>query len=397
MTAETRFVQTPDGTVWTSTAPSYRFWTRYLSVFDTVRVVARVQAVAAVPEGAHQVDGPGVEVWPVPYYLGPRQYLLRRAAVGRAVTASADPGDAVILRVPSAIGSLLAQTRDRLHLPYALEVVGDPYDVFAPGVVQHPLRPMLRHWFATKLRRQCRSASAVAYVTERSLQARYPATRVAPTTACSSVDLPAEAFLPQARSPERCTQTNTVISVGSLDQLYKGVDTLIEALAWLIAAGLPVRLVHVGDGRFRHQLEQLAVRLGMADRVEFTGALPAGEAIRRQLDAADLFVMPSRTEGLPRALIEAMARALPAIGTTAGGIPELLPATDLVPPDDPATLAVAIYNMLTNPHRMASASIRNLYRAHDFSADTLTPRRNAYYHAVRDATERRMSVRSQVC
>ncbi|WP_225853940.1 glycosyltransferase [Micromonospora sp. AMSO31t] len=339
------------------------------------------------------MDGDGVEVWPLPYYLGFRGYLQRRWAVARSVTAAADRRDGVILRVPSPIGSLLAAARDRARLPYALEVIGDPYDVLAPGVVRHPLRPLLQVASTRRLRRQCRTAAAVAYETERRLQSRYPALAATPTAAISSVDLPPAAFVAQARPVRPPLRDVTLVSVGSLEQLYKGIDTLIEALALIPAAGLHTRLVHVGVGAYRSHLEQLAARLGVAHRVTFTGPLPTVEAVRHQLDAGDLFVMPSRTEGLPRALIEAMARALPAVGSTAGGIPELLAREHLVPPNDPAALAAAITGVLTDPDALAAASARNLARARDFSAETLDARRAEYYRAVAEATERRRTRR----
>ena len=386
---ESRCVRTPDARVWIQVGPDYPVWTRYLSAFGMVRIVARVLDVPEAPAGATRVDGDGVEVWPVPYYLGPRQYLLRQPAIRRAVGAAASDTDAVILRVPSPIGSLLAASRERLGLPYALEVIGDPYDVFAPGVVRHPLGPALRHSLTRRLRHQCRSAVAVAYETERHLQARYPAGPGAPTAGVSSVDLSPAAYVPRARTVEQTRQVAALVAVGSLEQMYKGVDTLLQALARLATTNLRPRLVHVGDGRFRPRLEHLADELGVANQVTFAGIVPTVEAVRRELDSADLFVMPSRTEGLPRALVEAMARGLPAIGSTVGGIPELLAPEDLVAPDDPAALATAIGRFLGDPIRMATASARNLARSRDFSADSLTPRRTAYYQAVADAVSGR--------
>ena len=184
-----------------------------------------------------------------------------------------------------------------------------------------------------------------------------------------------------------------MVSVGSLEQLYKGIDTLVSALALMPADGPRARLVHVGVGAYRPHLERLADRSGVADRVRFTGPLPDADAVRRQLDAADLFVMPSRTEGLPRALIEAMARALPAIGSTAGGIPELLDPECLVPPDDPAALAGAVTAMLADPRRLADASARNLRRARDFSAETLDARRASFYRTVAETAAGRVGGR----
>ncbi|MFY1691536.1 glycosyltransferase family 4 protein [Plantactinospora sp. WMMB782] len=388
VTTESRCLRTPDARVWVHAGPSYPNWSRYLAAFRTVRVVARVRDVPEVPAGASRVDGEGVEVWPVPHYQGPAEYLRRQPAVRRAVTAAAAEDDAVVLRVPSPIGSLLAAARERRGLPYALEVIGDPYDVFAPGTVRHPLRPVLRHLSTRRLRHQCRTAVGAAYVTEQHLQRRYPVREGIVSTHVSSVYLPAEAYVGQPRVVDGPRGDRTIVSVGTLAQLYKGVDTLLTALARLAGPGRP-RLVHLGDGRFRTDLERLAERLGMADRVTFAGVVPTGAAVRRHLDAADLFVMPSRTEGLPQALIEAMARALPAVGTRVGGIPELLAAEDLVPPDDPAALAGAIDRMLADPERMTAASARNLARSRDFSADTLARRRTAFYRAVAAATAQR--------
>ncbi|RUL92021.1 glycosyltransferase [Verrucosispora sp. FIM060022] len=387
ITDETRFARTPDGTVWTLSGLTYELWSRYLSAFDNLRIVARVEDVAAPTDGAERVDGPRVEVWPVPYYLGPRQYVQRLPAIRRAVRAAAAPTDAVLLRVPSPIGSLLATERDRHGLPYALEVIADPYDIFAPGVLRHPLRPLLRRQYTAQLRHQCASAIAAAYVTDGYLQARYPTRAPAIVASIPEGHFPGSAYVDRPRTIERPRST-TLVSVGSLEQMYKGIDTLIEAVAQLTPTDPSIRLVHVGDGRCRPNLERLAARLEVTDRVVFAGTLPAGEQVRRMLDAADLFVHPSRTEGLPRALVEAMARGLPAIGSNVGGIPELLPAEYLVAPDDVGGLASAIRGLLADPARLAEASARNLARARDFSGEVTALRRAAYYEAVRVATER---------
>lgn len=383
VTAEVRYLKTPDGRVWTPTSADRSCWQRYLAAFDQVRVVARVRDTPAPPPGALRVDGDGVEVWPVPHYVGPIGYLRRFWSIRRAVRASARPGDAVILRVPSPIGTLLANWRDRHHLPYAIEVVGDPYDVFAPGAVSHPLRFWVRTRAVADLRRQARRACAAAYVTERALQARYPAGEGSSTGSFSDVELAPDAFVAAPRPRGGGLGEPTLVSVGSLEQLYKGIDTLLHAMSSLVAAGTPVRLVHVGDGRCRPELERLAAALGLADRVRFVGAVPPGAPVRAHLDAADLFVIPSRTEGLPRALIEAMARGLPAVGSTAGGIPELLAHQYLVHPEDAAGLALGIGELVADPVRLADASAVNLARSRDFALGLLEPARTAWYRDVR--------------
>lgn len=150
--------------------------------------------------------------------------------------------------------------------------------------------------------------------------------------------------------------------------------------------GMALQLNIIGDGKFRPQLEARAYELGLGKTVRFLGYI-ADEAVRQQLDQADLFLLPSRTEGLPRAIIEAMARALPCIGSTVGGIPELLPPEDLVPPGDATALAAKIREVLTNPQRMAAMSERNLREAQKYHESVINQRRLDFYKQVREQTE----------
>jgi glycosyltransferase involved in cell wall biosynthesis len=145
--------------------------------------------------------------------------------------------------------------------------------------------------------------------------------------------------------------------------------------------------VLVGDGKHRPELEARAAAHGLAGRVSFRGQLTVGGPVRAQLDAADLFVLPSYQEGLPRAMVEAMARALPCLGSTVGGIPELLPEEDLVPPGRADALAAKIREVAADPPRLARMSARNLAKAAEYRADILHERRRAFYRCVREQTE----------
>ncbi len=384
---EHRFRRTPDGAVWTQTQFPYPFWQRYLEVFDNVRIVARVQPVDSVPNGWTRVDGPRVEFHALPYYHGLAGYLWQRSAVQRAVRAAIQPNQAAILRVHSPIGLWIEKHLRRQQRPYGVEVVADPWDMFSSGATRHPLRPWLRRHFAAVLRRQCDSACASSYVTQSALQKRYPPHPGRVTTHYSSIELSAEDFRREPRAFEPGHRAR-LITVGALDQMYKGVDVLIRAVAECQRQQIPLSLVVVGDGQHLKSLQALATDLGLKQdgAIEFVGTLPAGEEVRKQLDSADLFVLASRQEGLPRSMIEAMARRLPCIGTNVGGIPELLPDEDRVPPNDVAALANKIAEVIRNPQRMAVMANRNAVKAAEYEVSRLRDRRNQLYRAVRDAT-----------
>ncbi len=382
---EQRFDRTPDGCVWTESVFTQSFWARYLAHFDDVRVVARIRDIDRPSEGASRADVPRVTWAPVPWYLGPVQFLRQARQVQQVVQTNVLDADSVLLRVPSTLASLAVRALRRQRRTFGVEVVGDPHDVFAPGSVRTPLRPLFRLWYTRSLRAQCASACAAAYVTHHALQRRYPPASDAFTTHYSSIELPVEAIVATPRRP-RTQGPLRIVTVGTLAQLYKGPDVLLEAAAQCIGAGVDLELDIVGDGRYRPELERWVAARGLERRVRFLGQLPAGAAVRAAMDAADLFVLASRQEGLPRAMIEAMARGLPCIGTTVGGIPELLARDALVPPNDVAGLAACIATLTNSPARRAQLAELNLRKAREFVADRLTARRDAFYHALRART-----------
>src|SRR4051794_12389374 len=238
VTSEHRFDRTPDGAIWTATAHAYDFWTRYLTGFDRVKVVARVRDVSRVGPTAKRADGPGVSFFQVPYYVGPVQYLKSRSAVMARLRQAIARDEAIVLRVPSQIADCLAPMLRRTGRPYSVEVIADPWDAFSPNANPSRLRPFFRRWSFYQLRRHCKSAAGAAYVTAAALQKRYPCPRL--MAAVSDVELNTCSALPIKRrfvSGRKKAERQTVITVGSLDQLYKGQDTLIKAIAACVAKG----------------------------------------------------------------------------------------------------------------------------------------------------------------
>jgi len=384
ITIEQRFNRTPDGAVWTPTSFAYPFWNRYLSVFTEVQIIARVREVAGPELGWKRADGKNVSVTAVPYYLGPQEFVAQLHRIIPAIRRAIPPEDAVILRLGSQIGTIAAYTLHRSGQPYGVEVLTDPFDAFVPGAIRHPLRPVLRQWLTCAMRTQCAKACAASYVTSQALQARYPCPAF--MIGVSDVELGDDAFAAGPRLPLHSQSPLRLITVASLAQLYKGIDTLLDAIALCFQAGIPLHLTIVGDGKYRGELEARAARLGLTKTVRFLGQLPAGQPVREQLDYADLFVLPSKTEGLPRAMVEAMARGLPVIGTAVGGIPELLEPEELVPPGDVAALSAVLCAVAVDSTRLATMATKNLAVAAMFRDDALRERRERFYREVRMKT-----------
>ncbi|MBA3788856.1 glycosyltransferase family 4 protein [Patescibacteria group bacterium] len=142
--------------------------------------------------------------------------------------------------------------------------------------------------------------------------------------------------------------TRRVLYVGRLEKI-KGVDYLLRAFVAVLATIPQIELHIVGDGAYRCELEILGNELGLTDRIVFHGWIQAKD-ILREYEAASLVVIPSIwPENFPTVCLEAFAVGRPVIGTTTGGIPELIEDGKtgyLVPPKDAKVLSAAIRKIL---------------------------------------------------
>lgn len=139
-----------------------------------------------------------------------------------------------------------------------------------------------------------------------------------------------------------------VVSVSVL-RPGKGLETLVEAAPRVLARVPGARFAIAGEGPLAEGLRHRAETLGVADAFRWLGFRRDVAAV---LAAADLFVLPSRNDAFPTALLEAMAAGLPAVAGDAGGIPEIVEAGRtgiLVPPGDPGRLADAVADLLERP------------------------------------------------
>jgi glycosyltransferase involved in cell wall biosynthesis len=140
------------------------------------------------------------------------------------------------------------------------------------------------------------------------------------------------------------------IYVGRLTE-QKGPLLLVEAVRRLVADGLTVEVVMIGDGPLRRPIEELVGQLGLQEHVRLAG-LQGSAAVREEIKGARAMVLPSFAEGLPRVLVEALALGRPVISTYVAGIPELVvPGVCgwLVPAGSVETLVEAMREVLLAP------------------------------------------------
>jgi colanic acid/amylovoran biosynthesis glycosyltransferase len=173
----------------------------------------------------------------------------------------------------------------------------------------------------------------------------------------------------EAVAPMKRSDAIEIICVGRFVPA-KGHLILLRAFSNLLRRGYDLRLRLIGDGRERSGMESFIATEKLGDSVIFEGAL-SHEATRQKLMHADIFVLASFAEGLPVALMEAMAMEIPCVSTFVAGIPELIRDGQeglLVPPSSEAALAAALERLLSDAdlrRRLAAAGRRRVQELYD--------------------------------
>lgn len=228
----------------------------------------------------------------------------------------------------------------------------------------------------TRLKYRWRIAAVVAISNSirRELEAGgVPSSRI--HTIYEGVDLSSR---PRRNSP-RAEGAEAPIVVGVVAHLSreKAVDQLVRAAAMIPRVRERMRFVVIGDGACRQELEELARELGVSSVFDFAGfkADPWGSGQSGDAnetggtaEAFDIFVLPSISEGLSSAVLEAMAHSLPVVVSNVGGLPELVEHGFnglLVPPSDPPALAQALERLAVNPEERRAMGERGRDRVEE--------------------------------
>ncbi len=178
---------------------------------------------------------------------------------------------------------------------------------------------------------------------------------------------------PREFAPRRLAPDATdFLFVGEMRRL-KGVDVLLQAIAQ-VRDQKPYSLTLVGDGRDLNRFQELALKLKLTDNVRFVGRKSMSEA----LPMGRVLVMPSRHESFPYVVLEAVAAAVPVIASKVGGIPEILPPSRLVEPDNIAALAQALLRADGNELTLAPQAMAQ----EKFSVRTMTEQVCRFYEML---------------
>lgn len=293
---------------------------------------------------------------------------------------SIENADKVIVRSPGNFYTInAAKIAKKLHKPLLVEVTGYIYD----GYRYHgtKLGPIVARYYDKAAQRIIRDADFVLYVTERFLQSHYPTN--GKQLGCSDVEIPQLDPQVLTKRLQKIGKNNDVLTLGTIGFLHirwKGQQDVIKAMKSLKEKGFKFKyqLVGIGDNSY---LKNLAHELGLEKEVEFIGGLPHDEVIR-WLKNIDIYIQPSYTEGVCRALVEAMSMACPTITSDGGGNIELCNPGFVFSRGNIQQIEKALVKM-DKEMRKKYAQV-NFERSANYAKNILDEKRDQFYYQFRD-------------
>ncbi|MBQ7943446.1 MAG: glycosyltransferase family 4 protein [Lachnospiraceae bacterium] len=342
---------------------------RYMEFFDELTIFCRAVKKQEFDTGLFELKNPKVTVKPVSngsLILTKEAKLMMEEEISKA--------DGLIVKLHSKIAEYAIHCARKHNVPYLVESVGCPWDAYwnysLKGKFVAPIMTL-----STK--RELKRAPYAVYVTKEFLERRYPCK--GNWIDCSDVELKDTDDTVLAKRLDKIKMRgNEPLVLGTLAQVdvkYKGQEYVIRALAELKKQGKIVKYRLAGSGSSDY-LRSVAEECGVTDQVEFCGVL-SHDDVFPWLDEIDFYIQPSKQEGLPRAMIEAISRACPAAGSTAGGMGELVEKEYIFRKGNVGQI-VQIINSI-NADKMMQQAKKNFETSQNYRKDYLDEKRRAFY------------------
>lgn len=373
------------GKLYTSGNLNSVLWERYLKHFDSVTVIGRCKTENDTSR-YHLAEREGVTFDLFANVSGGADYFKKRKSIEEKLIQEIKKHDVIIMRFPATISVFAADYCIKNKIKYIAEVVGCSWDANwnYGGIAPKLLAPYSFY----KMKKAVKNSTATIYVTKEFLQKRYP-TKAQVKANASNVILTEieDDALPKRLQKIENTSKNDIIKIGIIGNIsvkYKGYDVLLKSLA-----NLPdkfrnrIQLEIVGGGNPSY-LQQLISQFQLEKQTHIKGKLKAGREIFDFLDSLDLYIHPSKQEGLPRVVIEAMSRACPILASSVAGTPELLKNNFLHTPGDDKTLTKQMQMIFDNHDQQKEMANQNFSKSKAYLFSTLEKRRELFFEKVRN-------------
>ncbi|WP_319470060.1 glycosyltransferase [uncultured Trichococcus sp.] len=358
---------------------------RYYNIANDLAVATRVSKIinSEAKVTLSKITVSPFDVIECPNLSNFKGLFVDRLKAKKIIYSEVEKSDYIVVRLPSVLGFIAIDAAIKNNKPYLIEVVACPWDAFW----NHSLKgkfvaPFM--YYSTKKR--VGNAKYSIYVTNNFLQNRYPTS--GKSVNCSNVSLTEFSDDILARRIEKIKNINdnskiVIGTTAAVDVKYKGQQYVIQALGKLKQQGITHFEYQLIGGGNQDYLKSVAKKHDVVDQVIFLGSLPHRKVFE-WLDKIDLYAQPSRQEGLPRALIEAMSRGLPAFGANTAGIPELLDKNYIFSNTSRNIKEICLMLENIDIELMIDQSKRNFFESKSYKKELIEDRRIDFFNSFKN-------------
>lgn len=343
---------------------------RYMEYFDSLTIFCRAIEKQPYDTQLFELKNPKITVKPV----SNGSLMISKKAL-KMMEDEIENADGLIAKLHSKIAEHAIKYARKYNVPYLVEVVGCPWDAYW----NHSLKGKLVAPIMTlSTKREVKRAPYAVYVTKEFLEKRYPCD--GEWMDCSDVELQSMDEEILSKRLDKIQKMNGQMTLGTLAQVdvkYKGQEYVIRAIAELKEKGKIFKYKLAGSGSNEYLLN-IAKKCNVIDQVEFCGVL-SHDQVFDWLDNIDFYIQPSKQEGLPRAMIEAISRACPAAGSTAGGMGELVSDKYIFHKAKVKEIVYILDNLTKED--MSSEACANFETAKNYKKEVLDSKRKDFYGA----------------
>lgn len=360
--------------------PAYgnAFWQKYLGVFTSVKVLGENVKKYLDNGTMTLLDDPRVEVDIIPSNTHPKDFI-NDFKIKNILLKRIKAAQAVLIKPSSRKGMMAIEICKKLDKPYMIEVTGD----IELTLKNHKniLKRLYAPFLYNQILKSIKDCKFGLYVTRFYLQSKFPIEG----TQCGCTDTyipnPKRDILDKRLEHISEIKNTSKINIGLIASYHdnrKGIDTAIKAMKELNKENVYLHILGLGTENDRNYWYKMAEEYGIKSKLVFDKSLSTTQEVLEWDDTMDIIILPSRSEGLPRCIVEAISRACPCIISNVCGMPELVKDSWLHDPEDYKRLALLLESMLSNRDEMLSAAKDNFLNSFNYTKDVLKERRDNF-------------------
>lgn len=369
--------------VYCNTTITSEMFKRYFHVVDELVVVIRTLNLDITYEEAKmkKVELENMNFVEIGNLNSPKGFLFERKKYKKIIETYVKDSDLIFARMPSIISDMTLDIAKKYKKKYLVEVGGCAWDAYW----NHSLiGKIVAPYMYINEKRHIKDSNFSIYVTEKWLQSRYPSTGLQGNASNVYLKNKKSDVLEKRimKIKNKKEEPFVIGTTAAINVKYKGQQYVIEAISNLNKKGYNFVYELVGGGE-KQYLEKIATKFKVKNKVKFKG-LMLQEDVMDWLEGIDMYIQPSKQEGLPRALVEALSMACPAMGSTTAGIPELLQPENIFSNgsvDEIEEILIKHHNvkdMLINNAKL------NYKKSEEFHLERLNNSRNEIYELYKE-------------